>query len=122
MEILRKYCMGDDAVRVQSMSGDRYNYLDPNYNIQLPVFSIHGNHDDPSRDQGSKDLLAPLGTPKCPPRETNTQHVAIVVVIVVILVAIVIVAIVVVLLRLSLLRLSLLRLLLLRLLLLQLHT
>jgi double-strand break repair protein MRE11 len=64
MEILRKYCMGDDAVRVQSMSGDRYNYLDPNYNIQLPVFSIHGNHDDPSRDQGSKDLLAPLGTPK----------------------------------------------------------
>jgi DNA repair exonuclease SbcCD nuclease subunit len=62
MEILRNYCMGDDAVRVQSMSGDRYNYLDPNYNVQLPVFSIHGNHDDPSRDQGSKDLLAPLGS------------------------------------------------------------
>ena len=24
------------------------NYLDPNYNIGLPVFSIHGNHDDPA--------------------------------------------------------------------------
>lgn len=23
------------------------NYEDPNYNIGLPVFSIHGNHDDP---------------------------------------------------------------------------
>ena len=24
------------------------NYTDPNLNIQLPIFSIHGNHDDPS--------------------------------------------------------------------------
>ena len=24
------------------------NYEDPNYNIGLPVFSIHGNHDDPT--------------------------------------------------------------------------
>ena len=23
------------------------NYEDPNYNISIPVFSIHGNHDDP---------------------------------------------------------------------------
>jgi len=26
------------------------NYEDPNYNIGMPVFSIHGNHDDPSGD------------------------------------------------------------------------
>lgn len=26
---------------------DKINYLDENLNIQLPVFSIHGNHDDP---------------------------------------------------------------------------
>ena len=24
------------------------NYTDPNLNIQLPIFSIHGNHDDPA--------------------------------------------------------------------------
>lgn len=24
------------------------NYLDENINISIPVFSIHGNHDDPS--------------------------------------------------------------------------
>ena len=23
------------------------NYEDPNYNVSIPVFSIHGNHDDP---------------------------------------------------------------------------
>lgn len=28
------------------------NYEDPNYNIKLPVFSIHGNHDDPAGDGG----------------------------------------------------------------------
>ena len=24
------------------------NYEDPNYNVAIPVFSIHGNHDDPA--------------------------------------------------------------------------
>ena len=24
------------------------NYEDPNYNIDIPVFAIHGNHDDPT--------------------------------------------------------------------------
>lgn len=24
------------------------NYMDPNYNVSMPIFSIHGNHDDPS--------------------------------------------------------------------------
>lgn len=24
------------------------NYQDPNLNISIPVFSIHGNHDDPT--------------------------------------------------------------------------
>ena len=24
------------------------NFEDPNYNISIPVFSIHGNHDDPA--------------------------------------------------------------------------
>ena len=24
------------------------NYEDPNYNISIPIFLIHGNHDDPA--------------------------------------------------------------------------
>ena len=24
------------------------NYEDPNYNVAMPVFIIHGNHDDPT--------------------------------------------------------------------------
>ena len=70
MEILRKYCMGYNPVRIQVLSDqtghfgssaltgggrgsrtfNRVNYEDPHYNVDLPVFSIHGNHDDPSRE------------------------------------------------------------------------
>ena len=24
------------------------NYEDPNYNVSIPIFLIHGNHDDPA--------------------------------------------------------------------------
>lgn len=39
------------------------NYMDDNLNIQLPVFSIHGNHDDPNgKDAFSVlDLLSTAG-------------------------------------------------------------
>lgn len=61
MSLLRQHCMGDGAVRFQIVSDQSLNfpnfgvvnYEDPNYNIQLPVFSIHGNHDDPSREAGA---------------------------------------------------------------------
>lgn len=72
MEILRRYCMGPDAVKLEIMSDSATqfrsavsglaNYQDPNYAVHLPIFSIHGNHDDPSRDQGGGELLAALGT------------------------------------------------------------
>jgi hypothetical protein len=72
MEILRRYCMGPDPVKIEIISDTTKtfrssisglaNYLDPNYAVHLPVFSIHGNHDDPSRDQGGGELLAALGT------------------------------------------------------------
>ena len=39
------------------------NYEDPNYNVALPVFSIHGNHDDPSRD-GARHVRYPLPAPR----------------------------------------------------------
>ena len=38
----------------------RVNYEDPNSNVGIPVFSIHGNHDDPAGRQGlcALDLLS----------------------------------------------------------------
>lgn len=57
MKMLREYCFGDKENKVwiasdQSVNfGEEFskaNYLDENINISLPVFSIHGNHDDPS--------------------------------------------------------------------------
>jgi double-strand break repair protein MRE11 len=69
MEIIRRYCMGPDPVQIQILSDQKQNfrnpctnvvnYQDPYYSIDLPIFSIHGNHDDPSRDAGG-ELLAAL--------------------------------------------------------------
>ena len=38
-------------------SFNHVNYEDPDINVAIPVFSIHGNHDDPSgvRSSHSKD-------------------------------------------------------------------
>ncbi|WVR08323.1 DNA repair protein (mre11) [Kwoniella sp. DSM 27419] len=56
--LLREYTLGDRPVSFELVS-DPYdgsapgfsfpavNYEDPNLNIAIPVFSIHGNHDDP---------------------------------------------------------------------------
>ncbi|CAO3639963.1 unnamed protein product [Mucor hiemalis] len=57
MKMLREYCFGEKESKVwiasdQSVNfGEEFskaNYLDENINISLPVFSIHGNHDNPS--------------------------------------------------------------------------
>ena len=65
--LLRRYCLGDGDVAIQMCSDQeknfrgefrRVNYEDPNYNIGLPVFSIHGNHDDPTREGGLSSLSA----------------------------------------------------------------
>ncbi|KAI8332838.1 Metallo-dependent phosphatase-like protein [Chlamydoabsidia padenii] len=57
MDLLRRYCMGDKPSKIWIASDqsehfhDGYttaNYLDPNLNVSYPVFSIHGNHDDPN--------------------------------------------------------------------------
>ncbi|RLN37193.1 hypothetical protein BBJ28_00011966 [Nothophytophthora sp. Chile5] len=61
MRLLRTHCMGDGAVHFQVVSDQSLNFPnfgvvnfeDPNYNVELPIFSIHGNHDDPSREGGS---------------------------------------------------------------------
>ena len=61
MELLRKYCLGDQPIFItilndlqkdlfRSSSCGAANYEDPFQSICLPVFSIHGNHDDPTRE------------------------------------------------------------------------
>lgn len=61
MTILKKYCMGDAPVRIEvlndqaevfKMNGGVVNYENPNISICMPVFAIHGNHDDTSREGG----------------------------------------------------------------------
>lgn len=59
MRSLRLNCYGDKPCEIELLSdGSKHfdgtighaNYEDTNINVALPVFSIHGNHDDPSGD------------------------------------------------------------------------
>ncbi|XP_055338004.1 double-strand break repair protein MRE11-like [Paramacrobiotus metropolitanus] len=73
--LLRHYCMGDRKTSVQLVSDPEVNFAhmapmfrrlntkDPDLKISLPVFSIHGNHDDPSgsRYLSELDLLHTYG-------------------------------------------------------------
>lgn len=69
MRLLRKYCFGERESKIWIASdpkvnfADPTNYLDPNLNISLPIFSIHGNHDDPSAvgNLCALDLLSVTG-------------------------------------------------------------
>lgn len=40
--------LGDQSVATEDSAVMHINYLDPEINVAIPVFSIHGNHDDPS--------------------------------------------------------------------------
>ncbi|KAL5251649.1 hypothetical protein ACHWQZ_G017127 [Mnemiopsis leidyi] len=71
--LLRQYCFGDRPIQIEFLSDQkanfhtsqfpRVNYEDPNLNVGIPVFSIHGNHDDPAGPQGlcALDLLSASG-------------------------------------------------------------
>ncbi|KAF7112176.1 hypothetical protein RHSIM_RhsimUnG0258300 [Rhododendron simsii] len=57
IEILRRHCLNDQPVQFQVVSDQtvnfansfgHVNYEDPHFNVGMPVFSIHGNHDDPA--------------------------------------------------------------------------
>ncbi|KAK8676847.1 hypothetical protein V6N13_142408 [Hibiscus sabdariffa] len=57
IETLRRHCLNDQPVQFQVVSDQtvnfpnsfgHVNYEDPHFNVGLPVFSIHGNHDDPA--------------------------------------------------------------------------
>ncbi|KAI8961089.1 DNA repair exonuclease [Daldinia sp. FL1419] len=72
MRSLRKNCLGMKPCEIQFLSDanevfqgafGHVNYEDPDINISIPVFSIHGNHDDPSGEGNfcSLDLLQVAG-------------------------------------------------------------
>ena len=62
IQLLNKYCLGSDPVYIEMLNDGRdmfessltntVNYENPNQSVCLPIFGIHGNHDDPSRDCG----------------------------------------------------------------------
>ena len=72
-DLLRKYCLGDrpisfefvgDQSKVFENSSQKVvNYEDPNINVSMPIFSIHGNHDDPTGPSMvcSLDVLSSAG-------------------------------------------------------------
>lgn len=70
VSLLKRYCLGDRPVRVQLLSDEkrcfasgRCNYLDPDLNVGLPVFTIHGNHDDATGAEymSAVDVLSSAG-------------------------------------------------------------
>ncbi|OZJ02139.1 hypothetical protein BZG36_04801 [Bifiguratus adelaidae] len=71
MKLLREYCYGDRPCPIELLSDQSINfpdalstvnYQDPNINISIPIFSIHGNHDDPLTDHiCALDLLSVSG-------------------------------------------------------------
>lgn len=73
LQLLRTYTLGDKPIAIEFLSDQSrnfydslcktVNYEDPNMNIAYPVFSIHGNHDDPCGIGGlsSLDLLSTAG-------------------------------------------------------------
>ncbi|KAK4874208.1 hypothetical protein RN001_013568 [Aquatica leii] len=71
IELLRKYCLGDKPVEIEFLPDQSYrfqrnrivNYEDPNLNVSIPVFTIHGKHDDPTGNKQISvlDILAASG-------------------------------------------------------------
>jgi double-strand break repair protein MRE11 len=72
MRALRQNCLGARPCELEMLSDgsehfdsyfDHANYEDPDINISIPVFSIHGNHDDPSGEGHftALDLLSMSG-------------------------------------------------------------
>jgi double-strand break repair protein MRE11 len=69
--LLREYTLGDKPISIELLSNPddgkaagydfpAVNYEDPNLNVAIPVFSIHGNHDDPQGAGGAEGALCAL--------------------------------------------------------------
>ncbi|XP_056639073.1 double-strand break repair protein MRE11 [Diorhabda sublineata] len=73
IQLIKQYCLGDKPVAIEFLSDPSQNftqcvnpvvnYEDPNLNISIPIFSIHGNHDDPTGKKhiSAIDLLSTSG-------------------------------------------------------------
>ncbi|GAB7350667.1 hypothetical protein MBLNU459_g1232t1 [Dothideomycetes sp. NU459] len=72
MRTLRMNCYGEKPCELEMLSDasenfgglfNHVNYEDPDINVAIPVFSIHGNHDDPSGEGhlAALDLLQTAG-------------------------------------------------------------
>lgn len=68
ISLLRKYTFGSKPISFELLSNPAINFpthgvplanfQDPNVNIAIPIFSIHGNHDDPVGGTSALDVLA----------------------------------------------------------------
>lgn len=73
LKLLRQHCLGDKPVRFEMLSDQsenfgfcafpNVNYEDANLNVSYPVFTVHGNHDDPTGSENLSvvDVLATSG-------------------------------------------------------------
>lgn len=73
LRLFRAACLGDKPVEFELLSDEGVNFghtgfplanfNDPNMNISMPVFSTHGNHDDPTGPQNlsAMNILASAG-------------------------------------------------------------
>lgn len=70
VRLLRKYCfrehapssldfVSDPTINFQHSNFPAANYCDENLRVSMPIFTIHGNHDDLSGKVGLADPLAP---------------------------------------------------------------
>ncbi|KAJ2811162.1 meiotic recombination [Coemansia furcata] len=85
LTVFKENCLGSDPVSLEYLSDPAVdfasngcvNYEDPNMNISLPVFSIHGNHDDPSGDGNlsAVDMLAACGLVNYFGRQAEVEHI-----------------------------------------------
>ena len=61
MRLLQLHCFGDRDINFQQLRTDDSkpaNFEDPNRNIDMPIFMIHGNHDDPGGEYGCPSTIA----------------------------------------------------------------
>lgn len=89
MALLREYCLGDRAISFDFLSDHDMifkdssqsvvNYEDPNINVSIPVFSVHGNHDDPTGQNSicTLDILSCAGLVNYFGKSTDLSHLSV---------------------------------------------
>lgn len=86
MQILRTRCMGSKLIGFEVVSDQtvnfasgRVNFEDPNLNVALPFFAIHGNHDDPAQfmNLSALDTLSTAGLINYFGRQLNVDDIKI---------------------------------------------